>query len=590
MTSKIVVKNTEIKDYFPNIKISNLVKTLLFNLGLDEKQAYEFLNIDKSELESPFKIFGIKKAAKIIEKYIFEKKKIIIHGDFDVDGVCASTILWEYLYFVRKADAFPIIPKRVDEGYGLSEKTVQKAIDMGGDLIITVDCGIKDVEIVEKYKEKIDFLITDHHQFLTNENQEIILPKAKAVVHSSHPKSKFSTPISGAATAWQLVRAMELLRKKNLKANIKNSHNDLYTNKSSESVIKKENFDINNSLDLVAISTVCDIIPMTTENRKLVLRGIKILSKNNRLGLKELMKVSSVSSENVNTYHFGFVLGPRLNAPGRVVNDAIYSMRLLSTRNPSQACELAKRLDELNAKRQELTSKYLNIAEKQINLNKIAFVITGHKWPEGILGLIASKLAEKYYRPVFVASIDENGKITGSSRSPIESFHLNKALEYAKDHLTRFGGHKMAAGFASEKRIFDGFEERIIEFIKWTTKEEDFIKKLEADLEIPDFNLITPESVMDLKKLEPYGIGNPRPKFLFRNCQIISIQEFGKTQEHLRLTLSHNSSIIAAKGFNCVEKFPGLKINEIIDLIGYLTLNNWNNNMTVEVDIVDIQK
>ena len=564
---KILVRNPEIKDYFPNLRLSNFTKSILFNLGLNEKQATEFINVQDNEFEEPLRIYGIEKAAKVINKYIKENKKIIIHGDFDVDGVCASTILWDYLYFVRHADTFPIIPNRADEGYGLSEKTIRKAIDMGGDVIITVDCGIKDAEIVERFKKKIDFVITDHHQFLTDEKGNIVLPKAKAVVHSAHPKSKFSCMISGAATAWQLVRAIELLRE----------------DKDSMQKVEIEDY-----IDLVAISTVCDIIPLTAENRKFVLKGIEKVKEKKRIGLLELINISQIDHGNIQSYHFGFVLGPRLNAPGRVLNDAMHSMRLLSTRNTTQAKELANKLNSLNLERQKLTKLYLEKSEKQIDLSKKAIIVIGENWPEGILGLIAGKLAEKHFRPVFVASIDESGKITGSSRSPIDTFYIDKALEYAKDHLTRFGGHKMAAGFASQKEMFEGFENRILEFIEQNTKNEDFERKLIADLEIKDFNEITFEIIEELQLLEPFGLGNPKPIFLIQNAEIQNINTFGKDGNHIRLNIFHSQTNMTTKAFNRAESFKHLKIGQRVNLLGHLSINEWNNQKNIEIDIVDI--
>lgn len=565
--NKIPVRNPEIKDYFPNLRLSNFTKTILFNLGMNEKQATEFINVQNNEFEEPLRIYGIEKAAKVINKYIKENKKIIIHGDFDVDGVCASTILWDYLYFVRHADTFPIIPNRADEGYGLSEKTIRKAIDMGGDVIITVDCGIKDAEIVDRFKKEIDFVITDHHQFLTDEQGNIVLPKAKAVVHSAHPKSKFSGMISGAATAWQLVRAIELLRE-------------------DKDCIQQA--EVEDYIDLVAISTVCDIIPLTAENRKFVLKGIEKIKEKKRTGLLELMNISQIDTENIQSYHLGFVLGPRLNAPGRVLNDAMHSMRLLSTRNTTQAKELAHKLNSLNLERQELTKLYLEKSEKQIDLSKKAIIVIGENWPEGILGLIAGKLAEKHFRPVLVASIDESDNITGSSRSPIDTLYLNKALEYAKDHLTRFGGHKMAAGFASHKDIFEGFENRILEFIEQNTKNEDFERKLMADLEIKDFNEITFEIIEELQLLEPFGLGNPKPIFLIQSAEIQNINTFGKDGNHICINIFHSQNNINAKAFNKAEQFNHLQIGQTINILGHLSINKWNNQKNIEIDIVDI--
>jgi single-stranded-DNA-specific exonuclease len=603
---RLHVKTSEIKDHFPNLALGDLAKTILFNLGLDEKSAAEFIDIHNLEFEASNKIFGIEKAAKVIEKAIADKKKIVIHGDFDVDGVCASTILWDYLYFVRKADATPIIPNRADEGYGLSEKTIQRALKLGVKLLISVDCGIKDAELVEKYKDKIDFIITDHHQFSLDEKGEIIIPNAKAVVHSIHPKSKFSGMISGAATAWQLVRSIEELRLSAVVPDKARSDADLESGSSirkkaenkSESMdsrlrgndkeVELVEFDSDDYLDLVALSTVCDIIPLTIENRKFVVKGLRKIKENKRVGLVELLKICSIDVNNIEPYHFGFVLGPRINAPGRILNDAMDSMRLLSTKSSKQAQELASKLDSLNVQRQDLTKEYLAKAENQIDTSKNAIIIKGEKWPEGILGLIAGKLAEKYYKPVFVASIDAEGHITGSSRSPLDNFYLVKALEHAKDSLSRFGGHKMAAGFASDKELFANFEAKIFEYIENNTQADDFIKEFNVDIEVQDLSKITIQDIEEFKRLEPFGLGNPKPLFLFKACKVEKIQEFGRDFNHIKFVLNHNEHQITAKNFNGAEKYSDIKTGQIIDLLGHLSINEWNGSKTIEIDIKEV--
>jgi single-stranded-DNA-specific exonuclease len=553
-----------VSDYFPDLHYSNLLKSILYARGFDKKKTLEFLE-EKFVLEDSSGIFGIKKAAKYILVAIEAKKKIVIHGDFDVDGVCASAIAFDYLYFKLGADIIPIIPNRADEGYGLSEKTIQKAIDFGAELILTVDCGIKDIELVDKYKAQIDFIITDHHQFSTDQKGNILLPKAKAVVHSAHPKSKFPCMISGAATAWQLMREIEKLR-------------------ASYATVAKTNIDMDEYLDLVALSTVCDVIPLISENRRLVQSGLKHFAKTKRLGLIELAKIASVNLEKINSHHFGFVFGPRLNAPGRVTNDAMDSLRLLVTKKSQQSKELAQKLNELNLKRQEITEKYLEIAEKQIELNKKSIVIIGEEWPEGILGLIAGRLAEQYYKPTFVASIGENEQITGSSRSPLEDLYLIDVLMSAKSCLTRFGGHKSAAGFASETKIFTDFPFIVEDYISKNTKPEHFIRKINYDLIIEDLKQITIDEIEELSLLEPFGEGNRKPSFMLKQAKIINRRFFGKDQNHLMLELLLKNQIIKAKYFNFNPDL-NLELNQIYDFIGSIEINEWNGSKEIELNI-----
>jgi single-stranded-DNA-specific exonuclease len=559
------IKPNKLDVYYPTLKAGKLLQTLLKNLNLSEDEAVQFLNSSSLELSDPMSIFGMKDAVTYIEEAIKADKKIAIHGDFDVDGTSATAILWDYLYYERGVQCLPIIPHRVDEGYGLSVKTIEKAIAWGANVIITVDCGIKDAAIVAEYKDKIDFIITDHHQFATDADDKIILPAAKAVVHSAHPESTFPTMISGGATSWQLVRALVMA-----------------------SAPEKLHELTDKYLDLVALTTVCDIIPLTLENRKLVQKGLEKIAENNRPGLAELMKICSVDPKTVAAYHFGFVLGPRLNAPGRVTNDAMDSVRILSTRNQSQAESLAAKLNELNIKRQTLTTHYLELAEQQIDTAKKAIVVLGHEWPEGILGLIAGKLAEKHFKPTFVASVGEGGQIIGSSRSPLDSFYLNKALEHAQQHLTRFGGHKQAAGFASTEELFPGFEGKVIDFIEQNTNEESFVKVLEIDLEVNSIQDITIADLEELSQLEPHGAGNPRPVFLLKNCVIKDYSKIGKEANHLKLLLEIGGMQIEAIGFGLVEKYKNLSVGQNVDIVGHLSINEWNNRKKMQLEVKEI--
>lgn len=610
---KIRVKGDEVKEYFPNLKISRLLQTILKQRGYNEADILEFLNASDSKLEDPFKLFGMRDAVNAIKHAIKANQKIVIHGDFDVDGISATAILWDYLFYEKKADVTPIIPHRVDEGYGLSEKTIQKAIDLAKEkenkkpFLITVDCGIKDIALVEKYKDSIDFIITDHHQFYTNENGEIELPKARAVIHSAHPESTFSCMISGAATAWQLVRALEthlLLQNEslslpqvlNLKSQVSSLKNSLPKEDSQlnffkveeEMVLGTSSTNVDKYLDLVALSTVCDIIPLTKENRKLVLKGLKQIAKAERIGLAELMKIAAVDPKNISAFHFGFVLGPRLNAPGRVTNDATDALRLLVTRNYAQAEGLAIKLNELNIKRKDLTQHYIEIVEHENSFEKKAIIVLGEEWPEGILGLIAGKLAEKYKKPAFIASKDQGGHIIGSSRSPLENIYLNKALEYAKEHLERFGGHKQAAGFASNTQLFDGFEIKVIEYLEKYTSDTDYEQCLEIELEIKDISQITLEDIESLKLLEPYGLGNPQPIFLLTNCIVLNFSKLGKEFTHLKLQLQQGATRFEAIGFNMADKTEKLTIGGSIDIIGSFSINTWNGQSKIQVEIKEI--
>ncbi len=555
---QINILDNAVQTFFSDLPYGPLLQTVLRQRCKDESAIHEYLKKDH-ELYDPYTIYGMQAAVSYIENAIAKNASFAIHGDFDVDGVCATTILWDYLYYQRGVTCTPIIPNRVDEGYGLSDQTVQKAINRGADVIITVDCGIKDIEIVQKYRTSIDFIITDHHQFLTDEKNMIMLPEAQAVVHSAHPEGKFPVMISGAATSWQLVRAIEIHRKK-LEVNVENY------------------------LDLVALSTVCDIIPLQGENRKLVQVGLKVLKENPGTGISELIQHCNISNP-IDTFHCGFVLGPRLNAASRVTHDAMDALRLLATRNQQQATRLAVKLDSLNTERKQLTETYIARAEQHIDNKKKGIVIIDEAWPEGILGLIAGRLAEKYQRPVYIGSIDSKGHIIGSSRSPLRSFPLHKSLEYAASHLERYGGHMQAAGFASTEGLIHGFEDTILEYIEQCTQPDDFLPTIDVDIEIGDISTITLEEIEELSLLEPFGLGNPKPLCLLRACKLLDFKMVGSLQNHVKMKVVHGRTPVDVIGFNMPDIAETLSIGKNINLVGHLRVNEWNGSLSRELEL-----
>lgn len=559
---KIELRNMEslikIKDYYPNINnIPNLVKSILYHNGFSEEEALEFIQAEHSPLISPFQIYDVESAAKIIHEYIKNQQKIIIHSDFDVDGICACTILWDYFYNYQKANIYPIIPNRNKEGYGLSESSIQRCLQKGGKLIITADCGIKDIELISKYKNEIDFIVTDHHQFAKDDNEKIILPEAKAIVHPLHPRSNYPIAISGAATAWQLVKTYQTLYPSPIEVNI-----DDY-------------------LDLLTISTICDIVPLRSENRKLYLKGIHKLRQTTRVGLKELIKAAGIQNfHNINSYHIGFIIGPRLNAPGRVVNDAMDAVRLLSTRNTKNGQKLAQKINQLNQTRRNQTQVFFKKAEVLLNPNHQIITLLTEQWPEGILGLIATKIAEKYEKPVFIATINEENIIVGSARCTLENISLMRMLKYAQKHFVKYGGHEHAAGFKSVPEKFKGFENTINEYanLHLTNKKLTSVNN-KIQIQIDDLCEIQTEDVQKLSILEPYGTGNPRPLFVFKAFKITSITF--STNKKTELLLSKNLKSIKAITFDEKQKIH-LKQGMTVDAIGYLYVNDFSNSLEIK--------
>lgn len=618
----------------------NLVKKILKKRGFNKQQIYEFLNAKNLELSDYSNIFDIKKAAYVINNAIKDGKKIVIHGDYDVDGITATAILFDYLFFYRKANCLPVIPNRLDEGYGVSEKTLQRAIDFEAQLVITVDCGISDIDVIEKYAQNgLDFVVTDHHQMKLNLAGKAIYPKGKniVVVHSMHEKSTFPNMISGAATSWMLVQALQDFTKhdEQTKNPLDLSNREVKVQNKSW----KKNICMN-YIDLVAFSTVCDVIPLIGENRKYVIQGLKNFHNTSNIGLQELMKTSELTGA-VSTYHLGFVLGPRINASSRQADDAIEPLRLLTTKNKLQANKIAKILNEYNEERKNITNELFNSIvndielEKQfvvpkkdrgsigkfakldhdiqyknnsvpnqsnipttakntrnIFINEKVLVVLGKTIPEGIIGLIAGKLAEKYFLPTFVITYaQEKNVLKGSARSQNTQVSLKYILDESqktKSVMLKYGGHDNAAGFSL-------LEKKYQEFVNVLNSKLDvydtelFIRKLEFDLEIQDFSNLSIDDIQELSVLEPHGNGNPKPKFLIKNLYLLSYQVL--KEKHLKLFLESKSGEDPVEGI-CFNFFDRNKevpvIKEVYNILGELDVNEWNGKVTKQIIVREI--
>jgi single-stranded-DNA-specific exonuclease len=556
----------------------NTVLDILLSNRNIEKSFIKKYTVD--DLPDPMSIYDMDKCVERIERAIENKEKIYIHGDFDVDGTAATAILWNYLYRTRKADVLPYIPHRVDEGYGMSKKTIDKLIEDGAKLVISVDCGVKDIELVEYGKTKgIDIMISDHHEFVRDEAGNPVLADT-IVIHGMHPKSKNPIVICGGVTAWLIACALE----KSLTGNA-------YT----ETTLS--------FLDLAMITTLSDIMPLKAENRVIVAMGLELMKGTSqlritnyelRIGLRELCKIAGVEPKDLETYHIGFVLGPRLNAPGRVENSAINSLRILCTEDFAKAKELAQHLDQLNKKRQDMTEKYMNEVKTQIefdNEKKVktkVIVAYGENWPEGIVGLVAGKIAEKYYRPTFIMSHNlEENKVTGSARS-IKNFHLVKALDECKDHLVRYGGHYMAAGYSLEPSKIEDFKKALITVGDKIITDEDIIPQLNIDCyyggDFTDLDMIT-----QIGELAPFGYGNTTPVFASKNAKLVNIRLLGNQQQHIKFSFFIDDQLVDGIAFNCSDDWKKLGLNKFYDIAYCLDVNEWNGRKTIQLQMKDVR-
>lgn len=536
------------------------VQAVLNNRGIyDEKSARQFFDPTADQLHPPELFYGMADAVKVIEEAIEKKEKIVIHGDFDVDGVTATAILFDYLKKRRGADVVPYIPHRVDEGYGLTSASLKEVAKMGAKLVITVDCGIRDVELVESLcKTGIKVIITDHHE-IRIENGKPYLPSASAVIHPKHPKGKYPfSELSGAAIAWKLVSAIE------------KSH-------------------VNEYIDLVALATVCDVMPLQGENRVIVKLGLEQLQNTSRQGLKALIKQSSTSDKTLQAYHLGFVLGPRLNAAGRL-SSAMTALDLLVEDKEYEALVLAEELEKLNKERQALTSEAIDEAESMVKSQEgsMLYYFSSNQWKDGIIGLIAGRMIEKYSRPsVATRIIDSEAK--GSARS-IGKYNIVEAFSESKKWLDRYGGHSMAAGFSTDTKKEPYFKEALLAHANKHIKSEMLIKVLRIDCAVrsQDINF---ELTDYLNKLEPTGFGNPAPVFSFGPVTILNINTVGSGKNHLKLLVREveNSTSFECVWFEAPTFAFALNRGDSVTLACNISLNTWNGRSTVELRIRDLK-
>lgn len=549
------------KDTLSKFKgINPTVAKLLLSRGVSFNQAQDFLNPSLSQIPSYKELYNSRKAAKDILKAVNEGKRIYIHGDFDVDGICATAILWEFLYkelskqIGKKVDVLPYIPSRVDEGYGLSDSSINAMQKDGAQLIITVDCGIRDRQLIEKYPQ-LQFIITDHHQ-----PPEDIKSAKYTVVHQMFPGKEYpDEKICGSAVAFLLTQAIR---------------NEVGI--SSDITIDTP------GLDLLGLATVTDMMPLIGVNRVFVKYGIEQMKLGKRLGIKYLSQISSVDLKTLDSYHFGFVIGPRINAAGRIGN-SMDALRLLVSEDKNQVTQLASSLHNLNALRQEKTNTIITqalMAVEQMADDMLIFV-SGKDWEEGIIGLVAGKLFEKFKRPVVVAT-QINGEIRGSARSPMY-FNITSAIEKYAQHLDKYGGHAQAAGFNVREGELEKFRQKLVKFANENITPDMLSNDLEIDLQL-SISDINRELFDEIEKLKPFGYGNRKPLIAIEGVQIEEVFEMSGGR-HAKLKISDMGESLVAVLFNCDEDIKEFEIGRTISLAGNLDVNHWNGSSELQFQV-----
>jgi single-stranded-DNA-specific exonuclease len=571
-------------DEFP--QLPRLVANLLYHRNLKtQEEIDEFLNPDYSQdVHDPYIFNDMKKAVKRIFSAIEKNEKITIHGDYDADGVSASVILADLLKALKFDNFNVFLPHRETDGYGLSKNTIQLLSDEKTNLIITCDCGASSKEEIEMAnKLGIDVIITDHHSVPDQ------LPPAYAIIHPKMKKEKYPDKgLAGGAVAFKLVQGMLIKHKEK---------NDLLPNGEKHDSFEKW------QLDMVAIASIADMVPLVGESRTLTKYGLIVLNKTKRLGLQKLLLEARIMQEDgsmkreINADTVSFQIAPRINAAGRM-NHANAAYKLFMAEDDAKAVELASELNKNNQDRQKMTEALLKKAIKQVEENQMdnpVLFALGHKWPGGIIGLISGRLKEKYQKPSI--AMTENGEVTGSGRS-VKGFDLIKSLQEMPEFFSKFGGHPTAAGFTlKDSSQVDEFKDVLIQKYKEKTKGLDMSPTLDIDTEI-DLEDVNWELYDVLDKFKPFGQVNEKPKYLARNLTITSLEPVGKDKKHLRIMVKHNTpkirktigwSLCNTNG-NSVNWCNELKVGDKIDMIFEMDINEWNGNREIQLTIKDLKK
>jgi len=560
-----------------------LVLQLLYSRGLTtQKQIDEFFNPDYGEdLHDPFLMLGMKEAVKRILKAVKKQKKIAIFGDYDADGVCGTVILKTILEALGAKLSGVFIPNRMIEGYGLNNEAVKKAASQETDLIITIDCGITDFgEIKLANSLGMEVIITDHH--LVGKK----VPAAKVIIDPFQKGDRYPfKELSGAGVVFKLAQAL-----------LKSQKPKVPSQKISDGWEKW-------LLDLVAIATVADCMPLLGENRTLVRYGLIVLAQTQRIGLQELMRVARIAPSfeaetlktNLDGYSLGFILAPRLNAAGRI-HHANLAFELLITESRQEASEMAQRIDDFNRQRQKLTDEIVAQIEQRIkgktkDAEQPVIVEADKDWSPGIVGLVAGRIADRYHRPTIIFNQKE-ATSRGSARS-IPSFNIVEAIASCADLLKEFGGHPVSAGLCLENKKLPLFKEKINQYARTKLIGKDLIPAMEVDLEV-GANDINWEFFDKLVNFEPFGQANPAPVFLFKNLEILNCRFVGNGSQHLKLELKSSNlenKIFKAIGFRLAKNGgQDLKIGDKVDIVFELIIDEWNGNRELQFKIIDIKK
>ncbi len=559
-----------------------LVKSLSESLGIDEilaillvqrgitnfEEAKNFFRPSLSQLHDPFLMKDMDKAVDRLQKAMNDGEKILIYGDYDVDGTTAVALIYTYLKnFVNKKKIEFYIPDRYEEGYGISYKGIDYAANNGFGLVIVLDCGIKAVEKIEYANQRgVDFIICDHHR------PDEVIPNAVAVLDSKRPDCEYPyKELSGCGVGFKLVTALSMRLGRPIE-------------------------EVYELLDYVAVSIAADIVPITGENRVLAYFGLIQLNKNPRPGIAAVLRQAEQKNaleRELTISDLVFLIGPRINAAGRL-EKASDSVRLLLATNNDHAEKLAASINDLNSKRREFDNAITEEALQMIDAdekmrNAKSTVIFNENWHKGVIGIVASRLTDTYYRPTIVLTRSGN-LITGSARS-IKNFDIYDAIDSCSDLLEHFGGHKYAAGLSLKPENLQEFSERFEKYVSENLEEGDLTPELNVDIEM-DFTNITPKFVRILKQFAPFGPGNLSPVFLTRNVVDAGFSRAVGNRKHLKLSVMQQGNtdfVFSGIAFQKGDLYERIHDKEPFTMCYYIEENYWQGKTTLQLNVKDIK-
>ncbi len=554
------------------LKVSPFLAQVLINRGVtDARAGAVFLRPKLTELISPEQMPGVETAVARIKQAVKSKRKIAIYGDYDVDGITGVSILWQILTLLG-ADVDYYIPHRIDEGYGLNPEAVRALAKSGSELLITVDCGITATDSAELACQlALELIITDHHQPGPD------LPEAVAIVHPAMDKSYANQDSSGSMVAFKLAWAIA---------------NQFNAGRKLEPRLRE--FMIN-ATSLAAMGTVADIMDLRGENRVLTSYGLKSLTECNLCGVQALIESAGLTGQGLDSFHIGFRLAPMLNAAGRM-GHARLAVELLTSSSRMRSMQIAEYLKEQNGQRQQCERKILRQACEMIvqrglsHPDRSSIVLAGENWHTGVVGIVASRIVDKYHRPAIIINTGEpaGGIAKGSARS-IAGFDILGAISACSQHLINFGGHKMAAGITIETEKIDMFEAGFEAYTRENLGENDCVAKLHIDAIAP-LAAFRKETVTELGMLGPFGQGNPEPVFATKAVRLISPpRRVGAGADHLQLAITDNTASLRCIGFRFGKLEKKLLEHEFFNVAYQPQINTYNGSSSVQLVLTDIQ-